>query len=185
MLYHLFKYLEQFDVPGARLFDYITFRSGFALILSLFIAIVFGRRIIDRLQMMQVGEIVRNLGLEGQMEKKGTPTMGGVIIIISILIPCLLLGNLTNVYMLLMIVSTIWCGSLGFADDYIKVAHHDKQGLKGKFKIVGQIGLGIIVGLTIYLSPDIVISQPAEPIQRTEVTTTASTNNVHKPSPGC
>ena len=182
MLYHLFKYLEQFDVPGARLFDYITFRSGFALILSLFIAIVFGRRIIDRLQMMQVGEIVRNLGLEGQMEKKGTPTMGGVIIIISILIPCLLLGNLTNVYMLLMIVSTIWCGSLGFADDYIKVAHHDKQGLKGKFKIVGQIGLGIIVGLTIYLSPDIVISQPAEPIQRTEVTTTASTNNVHKPS---
>ena len=104
-------------MPGARLFDYITFRAGFALILSLFIAMVFGKKIIERLQLMQVGEIVRNLGLEGQMQKKGTPTMGGIIIIISILVPCLLLGKLNNVYMLLMIVSTIWLGALGFADD--------------------------------------------------------------------
>lgn len=167
MLYHLFHYMEQFDVPGARLFDYISFRAGFALILSLFIAIVIGRRIIDRLQLMQVGEIVRNLGLEGQMEKKGTPTMGGVIIIISILIPCLLLGKLNNVYMLLMIVSTIWTGALGFADDYIKVAHHNKEGMKGKFKIVGQVGLGLIVGLTMYMSPAIVMSENVETVNTT------------------
>ncbi len=159
MLYHLFKYLHNFDVPGSGLFNYITFRAGFALILSLFIAIVFGRKIIDRLQLMQVGEIVRNLGLEGQLEKKGTPTMGGIIIIISILIPCLLLGKLNNVYMILMIVATIWTGALGFADDYIKVAHHNKEGLKGKFKIVGQVGLGLIVGLTMYFSPSIVMSE--------------------------
>lgn len=159
MLYHLFKYLQEYDIPGAGLFNFITFRAGFALILSLFIAIVFGRRIIDRLQLMQVGEIVRNLGLEGQMEKKGTPTMGGIIIIVSILVPCLLLGKLDNVYMLLMIVATIWTGALGFADDYIKVAHHNKDGLKGKFKIVGQVGLGLIVGLTMYLSPAIVMNE--------------------------
>lgn len=167
MIYHLFHYLEQFDVLGARLFDYISFRAGLALILSLFIAIVIGRRIIDRLQLMQVGEIVRNLGLEGQMEKKGTPTMGGIIIIISILIPCLLLGKLNNVYMLLMIVSTIWTGALGFADDYIKVAHHNKEGIKGKFKIVGQVGLGLIVGLTMYLSPAIVMSENVETVNAT------------------
>lgn len=167
MIYHLFHYLEQFDVPGARLFDYISFRAGFALILSLFISIVIGRRIIDRLQLMQVGETVRNLGLEGQMEKKGTPTMGGIIIIISILIPCLLLGKLNNVYMLLMIVSTIWTGALGFADDYIKVAHHNKEGMKGKFKIVGQVGLGLIVGLTMYLSPAIVMSENVETVNAT------------------
>ena len=167
MIYHLFHYLEQFDVPGARLFDYISFRAGFALILSLFIAIVIGRRIIDRLQLMQVGETVRNLGLEGQMEKKGTPTMGGIIIIISVLIPCLLLGKLNNVYMLLMIVSTIWTGALGFADDYIKVAHHNKEGMKGKFKIVGQVGLGLIVGLTMYLSPAIVMSENVETVNAT------------------
>ena len=116
---------------------------------------MFGRKIIDRLQLMQVGEIIRDLGLEGQMQKKGTPTMGGVIIIISILIPCLLVGDLTNIYMLLMIISTVWLGSLGFCDDYIKVAKHDKEGMKGKFKIIGQVGLGLIVGLTMYLSPDI------------------------------
>ncbi|MDO4510368.1 MAG: phospho-N-acetylmuramoyl-pentapeptide-transferase [Bacteroidales bacterium] len=162
MLYHLFHALEEYNVPGARLFDYITFRSGFALLLSLFIAIVFGRKIIDRLQLMQVGEIVRNLGLQGQMEKKGTPTMGGIIIIISILVPCLLLGKLDNVYMLLMIVATIWCGALGFADDYLKIAKHNKEGMKGKFKIVGQVGLGLIVGLTMYLSPSIVMNENVE-----------------------
>jgi len=141
---------------------YITFRSGAALILSLFIAIVFGRRIIDRLQLMQVGEIVRNLGLEGQMSKTGTPTMGGVIIIIAILIPCLLFGNLANVYMLLMIFATLWLGTLGFLDDYLKISRHNKEGMKGKFKIIGQVGLGLVVGLTMYLSPDIVIRENIE-----------------------
>lgn len=123
--------------------------------LSLFIALVFGRKIIDRLQLMQVGEIIRDLGLEGQMQKKGTPTMGGVIIIISIIIPCLLVGDLSNIYMLLMLISTLWLGTLGFCDDYIKVKKHDKEGMKGKFKIIGQVGLGLMVGLTMYLSPDI------------------------------
>ena len=141
---------------------YISFRSGMALILSLFIATVIGRRIIDRLQLMQVGEIVRNLGLEGQMKKAGTPTMGGIIIIISTLIPCLLIGRLDNIYLILMIIATVWLGSLGFADDYIKVAHHDKEGLKGKFKIVGQVGLGLIVGITMYLSPNVVMRENVE-----------------------
>lgn len=159
MLYHLFLALEEYDLPGGRLVEYITFRSGLALVLSLFIAIVFGKKIIERLQLMQVGEIVRNLGLQGQMEKKGTPTMGGIIIIISILIPCLLLGKLDNVYMVLMIVATIWCGALGFADDYLKIKKHNKEGMKGKFKIVGQVGLGLIVGLTMYLSPSIVMNE--------------------------
>ncbi len=159
MLYHLFHALEEYDLPGGRLFEYITFRSGLALVLSLFISIVFGKKIIERLQLMQVGEIVRNLGLQGQMEKKGTPTMGGIIIIISILIPCLLLGKLDNVYMVLMIVATIWCGALGFADDYLKIKKHNKEGMKGKFKIVGQVGLGLIVGLTMYLSPSIVMNE--------------------------
>ena len=163
MLYYISQYLDRFfDIPGARLMTYITFRSGMALILSLFIATVIGRRIIDRLQLMQVGEIVRNLGLEGQMKKAGTPTMGGIIIIISTLIPCLLIGRLDNIYMILMIIATVWLGSLGFADDYIKVAHHDKEGLKGKFKIVGQVGLGLIVGITMYLSPNVVMRENVE-----------------------
>lgn len=164
MLYYLFEYLQQTDFPGARLMNYITFRSGAALLLSLFIAIVFGRRIIDRLQLMQVGEIVRDLGLEGQMKKTGTPTMGGIIIILSILVPCLLVGNLSNVYMLLMIVSTLWLGTLGFLDDYIKVARHNKDGLNGKFKIVGQVGLGLIVGLTMWLNPSITIRENVETV---------------------
>ena len=162
MLYYLFKYLEGLNFPGARLMDYITFRSGAALILSLFIAMVFGRKIIDRLQKMQVGEIIRNLGLEGQMKKTGTPTMGGIIIIISILIPCLLIGNLNNVYMQLMLVATMWLGTLGFADDYLKIHRKNKDGMSGKFKIVGQVGLGLIVGVTMMVSPDIVIRQNHE-----------------------
>ncbi len=162
MFYYLFKYLEGTGFPGARLMDYITFRSGAALILSLFIAMVFGRRIIDRLQKMQVGEIVRNLGLEGQMKKTGTPTMGGIIIIIAILIPCLLVGNLNNVYMQLMLVATMWLGTLGFADDYLKIHRKNKDGMSGRFKIIGQVGLGLIVGLTMMLSPDIVIRQNHE-----------------------
>ena len=179
MHYYLSQYLVEFDIPGARLMSYITFRSGVALMLSLFIATVIGRKIIDRLQLMQVGEIVRNLGLEGQMSKKGTPTMGGVIIIIAILIPCLLVGVLHNIYMILMIVATLWLGTLGFADDYIKVAHHDKDGLKGKFKIVGQVGLGLIVGLTMYLSPAIVMHENVEVENRTNHEVTV----LHKSEP--
>lgn len=167
MFYYIAKLLSEYDFPGARLMDYISFRSGMALILSLFISMVIGKRIIEKLQLMQVGEIIRDLGLEGQMSKKGTPTMGGIIIIISILIPCLLLGKLENIYMILMIISTLWLGLLGFADDYIKVAHHDKDGLKGKFKVIGQVGLGIIVGLTMYLSPDIVMRENVETINQT------------------
>ncbi len=163
MLYHLSHFLEEtYQLPGSRLMDYITFRSGMALMLSLFIAIVIGRRIIDRLQLLQVGEVVRDLGLEGQMQKKGTPTMGGIIIIASIIIPCLLLGKLNNVYMLLMIVATLWCGALGFADDYLKLKYHNKEGMKGKFKIIGQVGLGLIVGLTMWLSPAIVMNNNME-----------------------
>ncbi|MDE6448493.1 MAG: phospho-N-acetylmuramoyl-pentapeptide-transferase, partial [Muribaculaceae bacterium] len=162
MLYSLFDYIRDIDIPGAGLMDYITFRSGAAFILALLISTIIGRRIIDRLQLMQVGEIVRNLGLEGQMSKKGTPTMGGIIIIVAILIPCLLIGNLTNIYMILMLVSTIWLGTLGFLDDYLKIKRHDKDGLKGKFKIVGQVGLGLIVGVTMYASPDIVMRENHE-----------------------
>lgn len=162
MLYFIFEKLQDANVPGARLMDYITFRSVIAMVLSLFIATVIGRKIINRLQLMQVGEIVRNLGLEGQMKKTGTPTMGGIIIIVAILIPCLLVGNLSNIYMLLLIGATIWLGAIGFLDDYMKIKKHNKDGLQGKFKIVGQVGLGLIVGLTMYLSPDIVIRENHE-----------------------
>lgn len=162
MLYYLFDYLQEIGFPGARLMDYLTFRSGVALVLSLLITIFIGRRIIERLQLMQIGEIIRDLGLEGQMKKTGTPTMGGIIIIIATLVPCLLVGNLSNIYMLLMIGSTLWLGTLGFLDDYIKVARKDKDGLKGKFKIAGQVGLGLIVGVTMYLSPDMVMRENHE-----------------------
>lgn len=180
MFYYLADLLRDYNIPGAGLMDYITFRSGAALMLSLFIALVIGRRIIDRLQLMQVGEIVRDLGLEGQMSKKGTPTMGGIIIIISILVPCLLVGKLSNIYMILMLIATIWLGTLGFLDDYIKVARKDKEGLKGKFKIVGQVGLGLIVGLMMYLSPDIVIreNREVENVVNHEVVITYEKDNV-------
>ncbi|MBD5200210.1 MAG: phospho-N-acetylmuramoyl-pentapeptide-transferase [Bacteroides sp.] len=162
MLYYIFELLSKSDFPGARLMSYITFRSGAAFVLSLIIAIFIGRRIIDMLQKHQIGELIRNLDLEGQMSKKGTPTMGGIIIIISILLPCLLVGNLTNVYMLLMITATIWMGVIGFLDDYLKTARKNKDGLNGRFKIVGQVGLGLIVGLTMYFSPDIAIRENVE-----------------------
>lgn len=142
--------------------EYITFRSGIAFILGLLISTIIGQYIIKRLQLMQIGEVVRNLGLEGQMSKKGTPTMGGIIIIVAILVPCLLIGNLTNIYMILMVISTLWLGVLGFLDDYLKLKKHDKDGLKGKFKIIGQVGLGLIVGVTMYLSPDIVMRENHE-----------------------
>lgn len=163
MLYHLFTYLDKFfDVPGAGMFNYISFRTGLAFILALAVSTLFGRRIIDYLQKKQIGETIRNLGLEGQMSKKGTPTMGGIIIILAILIPTLLLAALNNTYTILMIFTTLWLGIIGFADDYIKVFKKNKEGLSGRFKIVGQVGLGLIVGLTMYLSPDIVIRENIE-----------------------
>ena len=167
MLYYLFSLLKDSDIPGVRLMDYLTFRSGVAMLLALFIAMVFGRKVIDRLQKMQVGEIVRDLDLEGQMKKTGTPTMGGIIIIMATVIPCLLMGNLTNVYMILMLVATVWLGALGFADDYLKMKRHNKDGMSGKFKIIGQVGLGLIVGLTMMYSPDIVMRQNHEVINHT------------------
>lgn len=144
------------------MFKYVSFRSGLALILSLFISTAIGRKIINRLQLLQIGETVRNLGLEGQMSKKGTPTMGGIIIIIAILVPTLLCAKLTNIYLLLMVVTTLWLGAIGFTDDYIKVFKKNKEGLRGRFKIVGQVGLGLIVGVTLYLSPDVVIKENME-----------------------
>lgn len=167
MLYALFEYLQQTDFPGARLMTYITFRSGTAFVLAMLIAIFVGKRIIERLQLMQVGEIVRNLDLEGQTKKTGTPTMGGVIIILSIVIPCLLIGNLTNVYMLLMLVSTVWLGSLGFLDDYKKLQKHNKDGIKGKYKIIGQLGIAVILAATMYFNPDMVTVQNNEIVDET------------------
>ena len=159
MLYHLFEALKDYDIPGARLMTYITFRASVALVLSIFVATYFGRRIINKLQRMQIGEVVRDLGMADQMQKKGTPTMGGIIIILAIMVPCLLIGKLNNVYMILMLVSTMWLGTIGFLDDYRKFKFRNKAGLKGKYKIFGQVGLGLIVGLTMYLSPDVVIRE--------------------------
>jgi phospho-N-acetylmuramoyl-pentapeptide-transferase len=146
MLYYLFQYLEQhFDFPGAGLFQYISFRAALSIILSLTISMVFGKRLIAMLKRKQVGETVRDLGLQGQMEKSGTPTMGGLIILAAILIPTLLFARLTNVYIIIMLISTVWLGAVGFMDDYIKVFKKDKKGLAGTSKIIGQIGVGIIV----------------------------------------
>ena len=169
MLYHLFKYLDEaYDLPGSGMFQYISFRASAAVILSLLIVIIFGRRIIDFLRRKQIGEEIRDLGLEGQLQKRGTPTMGGVIILLAILVPTLLFGKLDNVYVQLLLVSTVWLGLIGGLDDYIKVFRHRKEGLKGRFKIVGQVGLGIIVGTTMWLSPQIVVrektTQPVETI---------------------
>jgi phospho-N-acetylmuramoyl-pentapeptide-transferase len=163
MLYHLFTYLDKlFDIPGAGMFYYISFRAGLAFIFALLLSTMFGRKIIDYLQKKQIGETIRDLGLEGQMSKKGTPTMGGIIIIIAILIPTLLLAALNNIYIILMLITTVWLGSIGFLDDYIKVFRKNKEGLSGKSKIIGQVGLGIIVGLTMYLSPAAVIRENVE-----------------------
>ncbi len=162
MFYHLFQYLDKLDVPGAGMFQYISFRSGMAFLFALITATVFGKRIIRFLQRKQIGETIRDLGLEGQMSKKGTPTMGGIIIILAILIPTLLFANLTNVYILLMIATTLLLGLLGFADDYIKVFKHNKEGLNGRFKIVGQVAVGLLVGLVMWFSPDVTIRQNVE-----------------------
>lgn len=158
MLYYLFKYLEKCcDFIGAGLFDYISFRAGMAIIVSLLISLVFGKSLVRYLQRQQVGETIRDLGLEGQLQKQGTPTMGGLIIIAAILIPTLLFARLENVYVITILISTVWLGFVGFLDDYIKVFKKDKRGLAGRFKIVGQVGLGIIVGLILYFNKDVVI----------------------------
>ncbi|WP_339649905.1 phospho-N-acetylmuramoyl-pentapeptide-transferase [uncultured Salegentibacter sp.] len=160
MLYYLFQYLDaEYQVPGARLFEYISFRSAMAIILSLAISTIYGKRIINYLQAKQVGESVRDLGLRGQNEKAGTPTMGGVIIIFATLIPVLLFAKLENIYVILLIVTTLWMGAIGFIDDYIKTFKKDKEGLQGKFKILGQVGLGIIVGGTLYLHPGVTVKE--------------------------
>ena len=160
MLYSLFRFLDaKYDLPGAGVFQYISFRAAIAIVLALLIIIFFGRPIIRMLQRHQIGEEIRDLGLEGQLSKRGTPTMGGVLILLAVLVPILLIGRLDNVYVQLMIVSTIWLGTLGFLDDYIKTFRHNKDGLKGKFKIVGQVGLGIIVGTVMCFSQDVVIRE--------------------------
>lgn len=165
MLYYLFEYLNELDLPGAGVFQYISFRAGMAAFLSLLITITFGKNIIQYLRKRQVGEDIRDLGLEGQLKKKGTPTMGGFIIIAGILIPTFLLAKVDNVYIVLLIITTVWLGLIGFLDDYIKVFKKDKKGLAGKFKVVGQIGLGLIVGVTLYFSEEVVIREAASPTE--------------------
>ncbi|MDC0116672.1 phospho-N-acetylmuramoyl-pentapeptide-transferase [Flavobacteriaceae bacterium] len=158
MFYFLFEYLEnQFQLTGASLFQYISFRSSLAFIFSLFISIIFGKKIISFLKKKQIGETIRDLGLIGQNEKKGTPTMGGLIIIFSTIIPVLLFSNFTNIYILLLLFTTVWLGIIGFLDDYIKIFKNNKGGLKGKFKIIGQVSLGIIVGLTLFFHPEVTL----------------------------
>ena len=160
MLYYLFNYIEKtFDFPGAGLFQYISFRAGIAAVLSLIITVTFGKGLINLLRRKQVGEDIRDLGLNGQIEKKGTPTMGGIIIIGAIVIPTLLFAKIENVYVILLLVATLWLGLIGFIDDYIKVFKKDKKGLAGKFKIVGQVGLGLIVGLTLYFNSNVVVRE--------------------------
>lgn len=160
MFYYLFQFLDkQFDFPGAGVFQYISFRAALALIVSLLISMVFGKRIISLLHKKQVGETVRDLGLDGQLQKKGTPTMGGLIILAAIVIPTLLFAKIHNVYILLMLLSTVWLGAIGFLDDYIKVFKKDKEGLAGRFKVLGQIGIGLIVGITLYCHNDVVVRE--------------------------
>lgn len=176
MLYHFVEYLKKhhIDFPGAGLFQYISFRAGVAMILSLVISVVIGKRIIKWLQRLQIGETVRELGLSGQNLKAGTPTMGGIIIIAATLVPCLLLARLDNVYVLLMIFSTVWMACIGFLDDYIKVFKKDKEGLKGRFKIMGQIVLGLVVGITMLINKDVVVRMEPEVAQQYGYTTVAN-----------
>ena len=169
MLYYLFEYLEkQFQFPGATLFGFLTFRAASAMILALLISTIYGKRIIRFLQKQQVGETIRDLGLDGQKEKSGTPTMGGIIIILATLIPVLLLAKLENIYIILLIVTTLWMGTIGFIDDYIKKFKNDKDGLKGRFKVLGQVGLGIIVGATLFFHQDVTMKEKL-PIEQQRV----------------
>jgi phospho-N-acetylmuramoyl-pentapeptide-transferase len=171
MLFYLFQYLDKLDVPGAGVFQYISFRAAMAIITSLAISTIYGKRIIYFLQRKQIGESIRDLGLEGQMQKKGTPTMGGLIILLSIIIPTLLFGDIANIYVILMLVTTLWLGFIGFLDDYIKVFKKNKEGLTGWFKVLGQIGLGLIVGVTLYFSDQVVIREKVQIAQENIVKT--------------
>lgn len=179
MLYYLFDYLDkQFDFPGAGVFQYINFRAPLAIITSLLISLFIGKRLIGYLRKKQVGEDIRDLGLEGQVQKKGTPTMGGLIILASIVIPVLLFAKLHNIYVILMLVATVWLGTIGFIDDYIKVFKKHKEGLAGKFKILGQVGLGLIVGCVLYFSKDVVIKEKGEkPVEVVETQTMFKVDN--------
>lgn len=183
MIYWLFQHFEYLEFPGRNLMNYITFRAGVSFALAMLIALTFGHHVIRRLQKMQIGEEIRNLGLEGQMNKTGTPTMGGVIIIMAIIVSVILIGNLSNIYLLLMIMATLWMGTIGFLDDYRKLKYHNKDGLKGKYKIIGQVGLGLIVGLTMWFSPDIVMSENKEVMNQTssEIEVVVSTVEVKSP----
>ncbi len=173
MLYYLFEYLEKkYQLPGAGLFQYISFRAAAAVIVSLAISTIYGKRIINFLRKKQVGETIRDLGLEGQNQKAGTPTMGGIIIIIATLIPVLLFARLDNIYVLLLLITTLWMGAIGFVDDYIKIFKKDKQGLKGKFKVMGQVVLGIIVGATLYFHPAVTVKEELKTPQSAQVITT-------------
>ena len=175
MLYYLFTWLDKlYNIPGAGLFQFISFRTGMAVIFSLLITTVYGRRLIDMLRNKQVGETVRNLGLEGQIEKQGTPTMGGIIILLGILLPTLLFAKIDNIYVLLMLTTTVWMGAIGFVDDYIKVFKKDKEGLAGRFKIMGQVGLALIIGWTMYFHPDIVVR---EQVTKPQVQTAGISNH--------
>lgn len=171
MLYYLYEYLsaQGIHIPGMNLLKYISFRAGMAVLLSLFIALVYGKRIIVYLRKKQMGELVRDLGLEGQKQKEGTPTMGGLIIIVATLIPVLLFTRITNVYIVLLIVSVIWMGAIGFLDDYLKKIKKNKDGLSGKFKVIGQVGLGLIVGITMYYNPNITVQRKYIDAQATRV----------------
>ncbi len=180
MLYYLFEYLDKYyHIAGAGLFQYISFRSAMAFAFSLLISIIFGKKIINKLRRLQVGESVRDLGLDGQKEKAGTPTMGGIIIILATLIPVFLFAKLDNVYIILLIVTTVWMGTIGFIDDYIKVFKKDKEGLKGRFKIVGQIALGAFVGITLYFNPEITVKEklPADEIVNVKEQLTVPSNH--------
>jgi phospho-N-acetylmuramoyl-pentapeptide-transferase len=181
MLYHLFDYLNELGIPGTGMFQYISFRAALAVITSLIISMLFGKQLIYMLQRKQIGETIRDLGLEGQMQKKGTPTMGGVIILASILIPVLLFGDLSNVYVILMLLTTVWLGFVGFLDDYIKVFKKNKQGLRGKFKMLGQVVLGSIIGLTMYFHSDIVIREKVLQPDGTPVMQVIETDDAAKP----
>jgi phospho-N-acetylmuramoyl-pentapeptide-transferase len=177
MLYYLFEYLDKnLDVPGTGVFQYITFRSALAIIMSLLLSTIFGKRVINYLGKLQIGETVRELGLEGQTQKAGTPTMGGLIIIFSTLLPVVLLAKLDNIYVILLIVATLWMGVIGFLDDYIKVFKKDKQGLKGIFKVVGQVGLGLIVGCTLYFHPDVTVRKDTN---KTAIVVNATQNTIN------
>ena len=183
MLYYLFQYLDKLNVPGAGIFNYISFRSAAAVITSLFISLLIGKRIIRYLQIRQVGEVVRDLGLEGQYQKKGTPSMGGIIILASIIIPTLLFARLDNIYVILMLITTFWLGLIGFLDDYIKIFKKNKAGLEGRFKIVGQIVLGFIVGMVLFFSNDVIIKEKVNlsdltARERIELLDPSSQNNV-------